>query len=297
MPGRRDRSPLETQATRRLASGSVLALSISLGVITGFGELVQLGLDRFYSDFTNRTRDALWMIPAFDAGLFVVVGLVLLVIGRWVHVPWALAMGFFAGLGATLILLLAERLHPAAAVVLAVGLGTQTTRLVQNRIAAVNHWVRRSWPWLVSLVCLTAIVDVGWRTLSERLMMRGRASASLASPNVLLLVLDAVRAEDLSLYGYARPTTPELERLPEDGTVFERAFAPASWTLPSHASMFTGRGELDLDVDWRTRLAKRWPTLAEVLYARGYATAGFVANTEYVSWESGLSRGFAHFED
>jgi len=46
MPGRRDRSPLETQATRRLASGSVLALAISLGVITGFGELVQLGLDR-----------------------------------------------------------------------------------------------------------------------------------------------------------------------------------------------------------------------------------------------------------
>ncbi len=60
-------------------------------------------------------------------------------------------------------------------------------------------------------------------------------------PDVLLIVLDATRADHLSPYGYARDTTPTLARLAADGVVYRRAVAPGTWTVPSHASLFTGR--------------------------------------------------------
>ena len=59
-------------------------------------------------------------------------------------------------------------------------------------------------------------------------------------PNIIFLVLDTVGAQHLSLYNYHRPTTPNLERIARDCTVYTRCFAPACWTVPSHASMFTG---------------------------------------------------------
>ena len=116
-------------------------------------------------------------------------------------------------------------------------------------------------------------------------------------PNVLLIVLDTVRADRLSLYGYRRPTSPTLERLAKRGIRFDEARATAPWTLPSHASMFTGRWPHELDVNWHTPLGTKFPTLAEYLGSRGYATAGFVANVHYCSYEFGLDRGFTHYED
>jgi arylsulfatase A-like enzyme len=225
-------------------------------------------------------------------------GPALAVVGRWVPVRWAVAAGLFAGLGAALTLLLVNQLHWAAALVVAAGVGTQAARLAERRGAAGPRLVRRSLPWLAGSVCLIAILTVGWRSARECLLARSRAAADPGSPNVILLILDSVRAANLSLYGYPRPTTPKLlERFAQGATVFDRAFAAAPWSLPSHASIFTGRRESDLEVDWRTRLGDRWPTLAEALHARGYATAAFVANTEYASWESGLARGFEHYAD
>ena len=129
---------------------------------------------------------------------------------------------------------------------------------------------------------------------------RREASRPLPSgdpPNVLLIVLDTVRADRLSLYGYRRPTSPTLERLARRGVRFDEARATAPWTLPSHASLFTGRWPHELDVNWNTRLGTKFPTLAEYLGSRGYATAGFVANVLYCSYEFGLDRGFTHYED
>ena len=61
--------------------------------------------------------------------------------------------------------------------------------------------------------------------------------------------------------------------------------------------MFTGRLPHELGVKWLTPLQPGFPTLAEYLGSRGYATAGFVANTQYCSSDTGLDRGFAHYED
>ena len=61
--------------------------------------------------------------------------------------------------------------------------------------------------------------------------------------------------------------------------------------------MFTSRYPHEMNAGFRTALDDRWPTLAEVLAGQGYQTAGFSANKEYVSYQTGLSRGFARFED
>ena len=102
---------------------------------------------------------------------------------------------------------------------------------------------------------------------------------------------------NLSLHGYSRRTTPNLELLAGRGVRFDLAFATSSWTLPSHASLFTGRWPHELGVDWKSPLKDGTPTLAEYLGAHGYDTAGFVANLDYCSRETGLARGFAHYED
>jgi arylsulfatase A-like enzyme len=112
-----------------------------------------------------------------------------------------------------------------------------------------------------------------------------------------LIVLDTVGASHLSLYGYDRRTSPTLAELAERGIRFDSAMAPSSWTLPSHATMFTGRWLHELSVGWLTPLDETRPTLAEFLGARGYATAGFVANSRYCGSDSGLGRGFTLYED
>jgi arylsulfatase A-like enzyme len=78
--------------------------------------------------------------------------------------------------------------------------------------------------------------------------------------------------------------------------VFDRAISPAPFTLTAHASMFTGRYPQDLSIDWTVPLDQHNPTLAEILYAHGYMTAGFVSNTSSCGLQTGLGRGFVHYE-
>src|SRR5262249_61924911 len=82
------------------------------------------------------------------------------------------------------------------------------------------------------------------------------------SPNVILIVLDTVGAAHLALYAYNRPTSPTINELATRGIRFGRVQATSSWTLPSHASMFTGRWPHELSVGWHTPLDGTYPTLA-----------------------------------
>ena len=88
-----------------------------------------------------------------------------------------------------------------------------------------------------------------------------------------------------------------LFRSAQRGVTFDRAISTAPWTTPSHAGMFTGHYPSECSTDWDRPLDNRYPTLAELLAKQGYATAGFVANTFGCGYETGLDRGFAHYED
>ena len=143
----------------------------------------------------------------------------------------------------------------------------------------------------------TMFVTHGGRVWSEYRQQANLPPAPAGAQNVILIVWDTVRAANTSLHGYRRPTTPNLLHLASRGVRFDQAFAASSWTLPSHASMLTGRWPHELGVGWKTPVRDGAPTLAGFLASHGYATAGFVANLDYCSRETGLARGFAHYED
>jgi len=133
---------------------------------------------------------------------------------------------------------------------------------------------------------------------ARRALATARLGAAPAdAPNVLLIILDTVRGANLSLYGYPRPTTPALERWGAAGVTFDRALATAPWTLPSHGTLFTGRLGSELGGDWLRPVRIGQASLAQLFYRRGYATAGFVGNLVYASYESGLTPGFIRYED
>ena len=93
-------------------------------------------------------------------------------------------------------------------------------------------------------------------------------SQSAAQPDVILIVVDTLRADHMSLYGYPRATTPRLDALAAKGLVFDNASAGSSWTLPSMAMLMTGA----YDGRNGSTLDQPWPTLAESMQAAGYAT-------------------------
>lgn len=123
------------------------------------------------------------------------------------------------------------------------------------------------------------------------------AAAPKGEPNVILITLDTVRADHLSLYGYSRPTTPNIDRWARQGVVFENAMAPAPWTLASHASIFTGLLPHQHGAEFAVPLDPRWWMLAEVLASRGYETAGLTANLMYGATGWGLDKGFGLYDD
>lgn len=120
---------------------------------------------------------------------------------------------------------------------------------------------------------------------------------SAQRPNVAIIVIDTVRADRLSCYGYGRPTTPRIDELCARGVRFQNAASTSSWTLPAHASLFTGLFPISHGATQEhVRLDGGAPTLAEILGAHGYATFAASANP-LVSVNTGLDRGFDAFAD
>jgi len=116
-------------------------------------------------------------------------------------------------------------------------------------------------------------------------------------PNVLLVTIDTLRPDHLTAYGYARATSPNLDRIAAEGVLFETAYAPMSTTGPSHATLFTSRYPLGHGVVRNgIPLSEELPVLPAILAEHGYRTAAFVSSYP-VSRHFGFARGFAHFDD
>jgi arylsulfatase len=114
--------------------------------------------------------------------------------------------------------------------------------------------------------------------------------------NVVVLVSDALRADHLSLYGYRRPTTPELAKLAsQHGIVFDHAYATGPSTPSSIPSLFTSRPPSALGLNFRAMAGGGTRTLAEALNLGGVRTAGFVGNPLLLP-DFGYARGFGAFE-
>lgn len=249
--------------------------------------------------FTWTSRDFIWLSPIGYAVIFLLVA-VPVVLASFL-LPRVLSHrgvgAVFLALAAWSLLLLAKGLHPVAALFLAVGIGSQLARVVLGDPARGMRMMRR---WVVGSAATLAVVSLlsgaGFR-LPERWMLARLADAAPGAPNVILVILDTVRAANLEAYGYARPTTPVMSHLADSGVLFEQAIATAPWTAPSHASMMTGLYSSQTKADYLRPMVDSVPTVAEVLRDRGYATGAFMANIGYAGHQVGLARGFARYED
>ncbi|MFH1998675.1 MAG: sulfatase, partial [Planctomycetota bacterium] len=147
---------------------------------------------------------------------------------------------------------------------------------------------------------------------------QGKESGNTASPpNLLLIVLDTLRADHLGCYGYDRAVSPEIDAFSKKATLYLRAMASSPWTVPTHASLFTGLYPFEHGVhtyikedsdpekipetpvhgmDLIYPLQKDRITLAEVFKKEGYRTGAIIANSGYLSPPFQLDQGFDSYD-
>lgn len=283
-----------------------VAVALAFGLVTALIEVLVVVYRWVVQDtFAWTGQGVFWMVPLYYGGLFLVLGSVTGLVSLGIQRLFRRepSLGLTAGTAcalaafALLFLIFGYSFATVALVLLSLGLGAQTGRWAGRNPPRAAGLMRRT-----ALTAAVAIVLVaGAHVVIDRIQRSSAESAMppapAGAPNVLLIILDTVRAASFSLYGYDRPTTPGLEAWAGRGTVFERAIAPSSWTLPTHASIFTGKWPHLLSANWLTPLDERYPTLAERLRDSGYRTGGFVANLYYTTGESGLDRGFTTYRD
>ena len=115
-------------------------------------------------------------------------------------------------------------------------------------------------------------------------------------PNILIFVMDTQPVRNLTPYGYGRPTTPNLERIVGEGLVYDNHFVTSSWTVPVHASLFTGLYQTGHGTGGQYEfLSPSLPTMAGWLRTAGYQTIGFSNNTWVNQDETNIARGFETF--
>jgi len=118
-----------------------------------------------------------------------------------------------------------------------------------------------------------------------------------AKPNIVMIMVDSLRAESMSCYGYARPTTPFIDQLAADGVRFENYFANSSWTAPTVMSAFTGLSSIRHGrIGVADQPSGEFPTVAGVLKSAGYHTLAVTCNAVAGS-QYGYERGFDLFDD
>jgi arylsulfatase A-like enzyme len=269
-------------------------LATAVGLASGLVEALIYVLRRAAGEPQFLDPRVVWMAPVADAAMLGALwGLILIASRASPRLKSERAALLVLGFAAVVSVLLAVNVFNAVAVgLLGAGIAWQANRWLGPRLGLLIR------PAVLICTIITAsvlVVHEGQRLSGARSVVA--PTGDRVRPNVILIVLDTVRASNLGLYGYSRDTSPGLVSLARSGATFRRAISTSSWTLPAHGSLFTGRGADELSASWLTPLDGKYPTLAEYLRSHGYATGGFVGNTVYASAEFGLDRGFSHYDD
>lgn len=278
-----------------------LLLAAGCGLVSGLLEVGVTVLRKQVFDINRlywTSRHFIWLVPLTDLVVFLALGVPLWLLewrggrrGRWLARRLLCALTLLPPIWAA-----SPRIFGPAGALLALGAAMRLVPAIERHPRGLRRAVGVGLPAAIGLVAILAASPiVGDRIGQAR--EAGRPLPPPGTPNVVLIVLDTVAADHLSVYGYERPTSPTLEELASRGIRFDRAQAASSWTLQSHASMFTGRWPHEISAGWVTPLDGARPTLAGFLGERGFATAGFTANQWYCAADSGLARGFATFRD
>jgi len=283
------------------------------GVVAGLVE--GLGLMLFqrinwarWGPMIHVSWEILWISPIVDCIFFVFIGGLLALILR--AAPRVSPLRIVASVLTYLTLYdwltLTARLLHYACILLALAVAVSVYRWLGGREENAARFWRSTAPWVLGMLFLVFVGVQGGKRVAEDRAVARLPRAATGAPNVIVIVVDTLRADHLSCYGYSRPASPQMDGLAAHGALFENAVATSSWSLPSHVSLLTGRYVFEHGVGnvqpepwfgWGARGLGGWPTLGEALEGRGYRTGAFSANRTYFSRDLGFGRGFQHFED
>lgn len=285
---------------------NTLTLGILFGLITGLVEgLLLLGLFKtglLTWRLQNRAfwYETLWIAPLVDVVLFTLVGGFFVLVGRIfprIQIKKVIWFAFtLLAIFDWLFIILFGKISLIAIAILVVGISLQIFNFVVKREVSVLPILHKVLPWLAGLTVVIFIAIQGGGWLNEKVKTSNLPEAHPETPNVIVLVVDTLRADHLSSYGYERNTSPFIDSLAAEGVRFENAISPASWTQPAHASMLTGRYTYETHAETQP-LDGTYPTIGEIMQANGYRTGGFSGNTLFFTRRQGHGRGFLHFED
>jgi arylsulfatase A-like enzyme len=294
------------QTAQSLNTARLMLLAACFGLITGIIEGFGLQAFHGFEWFALNSRipegvsiEILWISPLVNLVLFLFLGLLLAILARLLpRLPWLrVALFLFSFMAVLDWVGLTGRIAIWAELALAIGLASVVSRYLYEKAAEIWLYGPKvvRWAALASLVALFGVEGGIW--LREEIATRHLPVASKSSPNILVIVVDTLRADHLSTYGYARATSPNLTRIAAQGVLFEDAISTSSWTLPAHQSLLTGRYPHEHGPLREQPLNESFPTLAQVLDKRGYRTAAFSANNDFFCRRAGFDLGFLHFED
>ena len=300
-----------TPTTHSLSA--LLAVATWFGIVTGL--LEGAGLLVFerinwarWGPMMHVSEEIIWISPLVDLCFFLVLAVLIGLLAKVVvRIPAARVLVFLLTFLCVYDwLTLTNRLLHRACLLLAVGVAFAFSRWFgQHQDAALRFW-KRTLPWVIAVLAVALIGIQGGKWLLEQNAVAALPAAAPGAPNVLVIVVDTLRADHVSCYGYPRPTTSRLDHLAQQGVLFENAVSPSSWSLPSHVSLVTGRYVYEHGVGnvqprpwggWGSAGLGGFPTLGEALQQRGYRSGAFSANRTYFSHDLGFGRGFVHFED
>lgn len=303
---------LSENSGERFSLIDLILIAISFGIVTGLIE--SAGLMFFqrlnwasWGPMIHVSWPILWISPVCDATFFSILTIVVSLLGRLVPRLRTITVLMFllSALAAYDFLTLTARLYHWSCFLLAAGIGVAFTRWASARDEVVLRFARRTFIFAVVAWCVAFFAVRGGDWLKEKREIASLPRAMPGTPNVLVIVVDTLRADHLSSYGYARPTSPNIDHIAQQGTLFENAISACSWSLPSHVSLMTGLYQFQHGVtnvqpmsvfgsgpSFRGAL-----TLGEAFEHRGYRTGAFSANRTWFSHDLGFGRGFMHFED
>jgi arylsulfatase A-like enzyme len=282
---------------------TIIICALWFGLFTGLVEGVLLlflqssDLLEGSLSYMGSSLEIIWIAPLYNLVLFGVLGLILSLIA--VLFP-NLAMQQVSVFIFSLLLFLdwlatflSGRILDVTILLIAISPAIICTRKFLKYDNLIIPLWYRGLPLLAALAFIELIVIQGGFWITEQLSDAMLPQLALGSPNIIMIVVDTLRADHLSSYGYQRETSPNIDQLAQEGVRFENAISPSSWTFPSHLALF--RGNYQFVVSSRT--SQRYPSIAEVLKSKGYRTGGFSGNYWIVSRANGFGRGFIHFED
>jgi arylsulfatase A-like enzyme len=275
---------------------TALLMGLVLGLVEGSYLLAKLFLWRSpVTGLFGASADMAWLAPLANAvvlGAVALLGLILTSRARWLSDR---TDALVLGLAVLSLTQWSGRLHMWAGALVALGVAVRWDSGGRPGLATLRRVAPR---WSVPALSLVLAFGIGMHAWARRSaaaeapLPAGIEAAASGRPNVVLLVLDTERANSLALFTEGGVSAPATDGLAAGGVRFASAIAPSSWTLPSHASLFTGRAPPHLGAGRGEVLTLETETLAQAFANAGYETRGYAGNLHFLTPLHGLTPGF-----